>query len=98
LLAIFLALPLIITIGLLFVRRAEQRLIGDLIKTIYMMADDPTVTQPMPVSMRAARNFAELVQALELLSLIWCAPCSIVNDSPKSVKVLPKSTMISAMC
>jgi signal transduction histidine kinase len=69
LLAIFLAVPLIITIGLLFVRRAEQRLIGDLIKTIYMMADDPTVTQPMPVSMRAARNFAELVQALELLQL-----------------------------
>jgi signal transduction histidine kinase len=34
-----------------------------------MMADDPTVTQPMPVSMREARNFAELVQALELLQL-----------------------------
>ena len=69
LLALFLAVPLMITIGLLFVRRAEQRLIGDLIKTIYMMANDPTVTQPMPASMRAARNFAELVQALELLQL-----------------------------
>ena len=55
------AVAVISTIGLLLVRRAEQRLIGDLIKTIYMMADDPTVTQPMPVSMREARNFAELV-------------------------------------
>ena len=69
LLALFLAVPLMITNGLLFLRQAEQRLSSDLIKTTCMKANDPTVTQPMPASMRVARNFAELVQALELLQL-----------------------------
>ena len=36
LLALFLAVSLMITIDLLFVRRAGQQLTGDLIKTIYM--------------------------------------------------------------
>ena len=34
-----------------------------------MMADDPTVTQPFPDSIKNIRDFDELVQAVELLQL-----------------------------
>jgi len=66
---VFLGLPVLITAGLLMIRRAEQRPMADLIKTIHMMADDPTVTQPIPESIRKIKDFDDLAQALELLQL-----------------------------
>jgi len=41
---VFVGMPLVITIGMIVIRRAEQKPITDLIQTINMMADDPTVT------------------------------------------------------
>jgi hypothetical protein len=50
-------------------RRAERRPITELIRTIHIMADDPTVSQPFPDSIKNIRHFDELVQAVELLQL-----------------------------
>ena len=65
----FFGLLLTATTGFLVIRRAERRPITELIKTIHMMADDPTVTQPFPDSIKNIRDFDELVQAVELLQL-----------------------------
>ena len=65
----FFGLLLIATTGFFVIRRAERKPITELIKTIHMMADDPTVTQPFPDSIKNIRDFGELVQALELLQL-----------------------------
>jgi signal transduction histidine kinase len=66
---VFVGMPLVITIGMIVIRRAEQKPITDLIQTINMMADDPTVTQQIPESIKNVKDFAELAQALELLQL-----------------------------
>ena len=65
----FFGLLLTAKTGFFVIRRAERRPITELIKTIHMMADDPTVTQPFPDSIRNIRDFGELVQAVELLQL-----------------------------
>ena len=65
----FSALLLTATTGFFVIRRAERRPITELIKTIQLMADDPTVTQPFPDSIKNIRDFDELVQAVELLQL-----------------------------
>ena len=65
----FFGLLLTATTGFFVIRRAERRPITELIKTIQLMADDPTVTQPFPDSIKNIRDFDELVQAVELLQL-----------------------------
>ena len=67
-LELFISLPLIF-LALWAHRRFYKRPINDLINTLLLIADDPTIIQPVPKSLRSNDDLKKVGQAIEVLQI-----------------------------